>query len=1047
MMKKGWLAGLVLAIAGVSALGTVGIPTAVADGITTNHALRIVSAYKGTWTSPPTDSNFGNTSNAPLLGNGDVGAVMVGNIDAMTVVLGKNEFFSVADRQLKSLARLGISVSGMTGASYLTEQKIANAQVDGTFSAGGNIVNTTSWVQATDTANNLLITKFTYSGSGSKTVTVTLNPANQNTFASSVGASGDVLYRDVRADSSDNVNGIATLKARVATRVIGATGTVSGNQLSFTMNPGGTYSLITCMMSNTDSGSYQSSAIGNISGKTQGDVDSLKSSHQSWWDSFYSKSFIEIPNKTIEKFYYGSLYLLGSSSRAGEAPPGLWGAWIARNSDWGGDYHMNYNYQAPFYFAMPTNHAELAASYDKPILDYVPKAQARAASAGYAGVYYPVGIGPYTIDTDGAYHNQKTFAAFGATVMLDHYYATSDTAYANSIYGFLKEAAKFWENYLTWDGSRYVINNDAQHEGDAYPQTNGVMSLGLVRYLLQGCIDISSALGQDASLRSTWQNILNNMSSFPTQSRNGQTVFRYTEVGRDWSNDNAIGIQHIYPGRQIGLSSSAALLQTARNMIGQMARWTDGNGTNTFYPAAARVGYDPTTILNQLTSFINSNGYKNLFLKANGGGIENFNTTTATLAEMFLQSFQGKIRIFPNWPGNTDAKYGDLRADGAFLVSSEMRSNQVQYVRLLSEKGKTATLVNPWPGQTLRLYRNGTDAGTVSGTDISLTTSANETLLLAPNGTAYNTIVDRMNQPLAGGSGGGSGNLAMNKAATASDINSPSESADKVADGLGATKWTSQPQSAVPGDKWLRVDLGGSYNITRWVVKHASSGGETTAYNTKNFKLQISSDGNTWTDADSVTNNAAGVTDRNIAPVSARYFRLYITAPVQDNAGYFQVPGDRNNARIYEFELYGSPSGGAGSGSAPIGQIIAMKATANNQYVCADSAGASPLIANRTAVGPWEQFAVADAGGGMIALRSQANNKYVTADNAGASNLIAKADTIGSWEQFRWIDNGDGTFSLQAVVNNQYVCADNAGASPLIANRNAIGGWEKFQKD
>lgn len=38
------------------------------------------------------------------------------------------------------------------------------------------------------------------------------------------------------------------------------------------------------------------------------------------------------------------------------------------------------------------------------------------------------------------------------------------------------------------------------------------------------------------------------------------------------------------------------------------------------------------------------------------------------------------------------------------------------------------------------------------------------------------------------------------------------------------------------------------------------------------------------------------------------------------------------------------------------GTIIALKANANDKYVCAESGGSQPLIANRTAIGGWEKF-------------------------------------------------------------------------------------------
>jgi hypothetical protein len=135
----------------------------------------------------------------------------------------------------------------------------------------------------------------------------------------------------------------------------------------------------------------------------------------------------------------------------------------------------------------------------------------------------------------------------------------------------------------------------------------------------------------------------------------------------------------------------------------------------------------------------------------------------------------------------------------------------------------------------------------------------------------------------------------------------------------------------------------------------------------------------------------------------------------------------------------------AGSGKKLVpGSVVSLKATVNGKFVCADNAGSSPLIANRTAVGPWEQYTVLDAGGGKIALRAQANNKIVCADNGGANPLIANRDAIGSWETFTEVDAGGGNIALRASANGKYVCAENAGANPLIANRTGYGSWETF---
>jgi beta-glucosidase len=126
------------------------------------------------------------------------------------------------------------------------------------------------------------------------------------------------------------------------------------------------------------------------------------------------------------------------------------------------------------------------------------------------------------------------------------------------------------------------------------------------------------------------------------------------------------------------------------------------------------------------------------------------------------------------------------------------------------------------------------------------------------------------------------------------------------------------------------------------------------------------------------------------------------------------------------------------------GHVISLRAHANNMIVTADNAGASPLIANRTAIGPWESFDEIDLGNGNIALRAHANGDIVTAENAGASALIANRTAIGPWETFALIHNGDGSVSFRAMANGNIVTAENAGSSPLIANRTAIGLWEEF---
>ncbi len=66
------------------------------------------------------------------------------------------------------------------------------------------------------------------------------------------------------------------------------------------------------------------------------------------------------------------------------------------------------------------------------------------------------------------------------------------------------------------------------------------------------------------------------------------------------------------------------------------------------------------------------------------------------LNECLLQSYTGVLRVFPNAKGLGPARFRDLRAAGAFLVSATWDGAAVSTLELLSEKGGKVKLADPW---------------------------------------------------------------------------------------------------------------------------------------------------------------------------------------------------------------------------------------------------------------------------------------------------------------------------------------------------------------
>ena len=750
----------------------VSVNRASADSITSAQAQRIVSQYSASFSSPASCCSD-EAPSGPLLGNGNLGVVVVNPVNTMTFLLGKNEFWSLNGGQVEPMATMSLSIPTMSGATFAMQENIYTGTVSGQFSLSGNEIQTNSWVSSNDTTNNFLFTQFTYSGSGTQAVTVSLAAGSGNTYPTSSGSSGGVLYYNVAADSTAAVGGYNTHQVRIAVGVVGTTGAISGSKLQFTLSPGVTVTLVSSIMSNYDSSSYTTQSISNVSGSTASSVSSELSANEAWWVSFWDASYVEFANNPVlQKEYYGSLYILAASSEPNTAPPGLWGPWVEENPAWAGDYTTDYNFETPPLAYFPTNHVALADSYDGVVEAWLPNAEANATNNGYTGAYWQCHLGPLpngSYETGTGEENIKSNGAFLATVLLNHYYYTQSASYAATIWPTISETATFYQNYLTSNGTTYDDFDDAQVENDPYPETNGTMALGFIRNLLQGAINLSTVLGESSSQRATWQNILNNLTAYngltstvgglpyPTFTRNGLQVLANTQVGDEWAT-NGDEVWGISTAGAIGLGSSSTLLTIAQNTMTNLVP-PDGPGGPLWVmwgPAAARVGYSPSSILSNLTTQVNNQAEPNLYVNINGGGIENEELVPATISEMMMQSFQGNIILFPNWPSGTNAHFGDNLAYGNFLVSSAIDNNSVLYARIISQAGQTVSMTNPWPGQSAQFYRNGANEGTLSGTTFSIPTSTNDVLLLAPSGTSDATITSEMEDSLSqlGGNGG-----------------------------------------------------------------------------------------------------------------------------------------------------------------------------------------------------------------------------------------------------------------------------------------------------
>ena len=198
-------------------------------------------------------------------------------------------------------------------------------------------------------------------------------------------------------------------------------------------------------------------------------------------------------------------------------------------------------------------------------------------------------------------------------------------------------------------------------------------------------------------------------------------------------------------------------------------------------------------------------------------------------------------------------------------------------------------------------------------------------------------------------------NLALNKPATSSTPCGASEGPAKAVNGTVTGGSTDKWCSAVSGSKWLQVDLGAVHDLSSIVVSHAGAGGEPDVWNTRDFVLDVSTDGTTWTPVATVTGNTANVTTHPVA-VSGRYVRLRITAPVSTGSAV---------ARIYELVVNGSSVGAPPPPPPPPPPVptnLALNKPATSSTPCATAEGPAKAVNGSVTGGSTDKWcsAVAD---------------------------------------------------------------------------------------
>jgi hypothetical protein len=374
---------------------------------------------------------------------------------------------------------------------------------------------------------------------------------------------------------------------------------------------------------------------------------------------------------------------------------------------------------------------------------------------------YPVGILPWgmagnDVNPAPSYHGQLLDALFNIYPLLEYYTYTLDDRVLKGpggnleggLYDFIKKSLLLYEAWIDKiaDGDDYTYDLYAAYNEGSW-SVNPAVELAVLENGLKYAIMFSEILDVDVEKRKEWEEILKYLPGQPVSPypRSGITYNVYTLAELEWNqrtnmyrpmqsplppDRNILPMETVIPGEVVGYYSPQAELKIAQDTVRVFSNdgaWRNNNNFPKMFPLAVIVRYPASEIITNFTNTLKStyshdgNNYplmaKNLMVKDPVHGIEKIGATRF-INNMMLLSDRGVMKVFPNWPDNTDAKFVRLREKGAFLVSAEYdgKAKEVKEgITLFSEKGSPITLASPWKEGITVTDRNGNEIEVLKG--------------------------------------------------------------------------------------------------------------------------------------------------------------------------------------------------------------------------------------------------------------------------------------------------------------------------------------------